>query len=241
MKKVVLLFVLVVAVLVPATIHSQGLVEYYTSCSDPAFDFVEGFFPPGQIPEPPGGEYHEAYWVTGGPYIGIIVDNGDCYIAANATVYGSVIEPSDTDWSIYVDPASKVYGDIEEKGDGDVRMTVGGEQLYQGKVKEEGPGNVWLWIDGMFSGRVEEMNDGWLRIDVFGDYPSAGPGTFNGKVVEEGSGDATLVIEAPGGYNGIFKEEGPGDCYVQSEWRDQQPRGRIMCDPVIWLPWPPPE
>ncbi len=220
--------------MVPTMIHAQGTVEYpdiFTLCS--SFDPVEDPIPGSEVP---GGGPTGARWVTAGHYDHIVVDD-ECYISAGAIVNGKVFEPHNTAWSIYVDASAEVKGDIKEKGAGDVRMTVGQEGTYNGNVKEKGPGDVHLWIDGVFSGKVQEMGEGSLRIDVFGDAPSAGPGTFEGKAAEEGSGDATLVIEAPGDYDGNFREEGPGECYARIELPDEQPRGRIMCSPVNWVPW----
>lgn len=230
MKKVVLLIVLVVAFFVPAMIHAQGLVEYeFAYCSQVG---VWGDFPliPGE-PQIPG-DGGSAYLIDADQYINIIVDE-DCYISSGVIVYGGVYEPDATEFSIYVDPASQVYGNIEERGDGNIWMTVGHGNLFQGLITEEGSGDVLLAVDGTLNGRVEEMGEGSLAIDIYGGEPEGGPGAFIGSATEMDQGDAHLYISIgeddglTGKFFGSFRQENPGTCGLDVEEGAQLPRGSV--------------
>ena len=94
-----------------------------------------------------------------------------------------------------------------------------------------------IWVDGFFNGNVVESGPGRLIVQIFGDEPSAGPGTFNGNAEEKDSGNSILWIEAPGVYNGNFEEQDEGMCYVQVEWPSQQPNGNIDCNTVEYIDW----
>ena len=161
----------------------------------------------------------------------IIVDC-DCLVDRNANVYGNVIEPGDTGWSITVDPEGYVSGNIEEKGDGYVYLTVGHGRLHTGNIVEEGNGYVLVLVDGVFDGSVEEQGNGDLVIHVFGPFPAGGPGYYTGKAEERDGGDAALAIDAGAiGYNGDLEEKGGGTCLLDIFPPDfQPPIGKIECD-----------
>jgi hypothetical protein len=210
MKKFTLVLVLLVALIaVVPTFAGDDTV-----CDE---QFPEDTFPLStEDSQVPGGTF-TARIVPAGNYNKIIV-NRNCYLAPGVIVNGNVIEPdNDEDYSIYVDPQATVKGNIKETGRGDVRLTVGQLMTFRGTIREKGPGNVLLWIDGFFTGTVEEQDDGNLRIDVFGDDPDAGPGTYNGNAVEMDVGDACLVINELGVYNGNFRQQGEGEIYFSDD------------------------
>ncbi len=178
-----------------------------------------------ELQVPPGDKIEDVPTVKGS-YHNIIVDS-HCYIGPEAQVTGKIIEPDDTEWTIYVDAQATVRGQIIERGDGDVRFNVGKDGVFNGTIKEEGSGNVHIWVDGFFRGSVMENDDGWLEIVVFGWPVSNGPGTFNGSAVEKDGGNATLIIEdrdIDGTYHGTFKEKGDGECDI-----DQPDGSNITC------------
>jgi hypothetical protein len=185
----------------------------------------------------PGSDGVVVNWVPAGNYNTDIFVDCDCYISAEAFVVGDVIEKSGTDWSIFIDASARITGNIEEKGKGSVFFNVGNSGDYTGNIEEKGPGLIWVWVDGYFNGNVEENGVGELIVQIFGDYPSAGPGTFNGNAVEKGSGDGSLWIEAPGAYNGDFSAQGQGVCYAQIESPNQQPNLNIDCKTVEYIDW----
>jgi hypothetical protein len=222
---VILVLLIVLLAVIPA---SAGNKIY---CSD--FDIVA----PIPVQQVPGSDGEIVNWVPAGTYNSNILVDCDCYISAGAFVEGNVIEKSGTDWSIYIDASARITGNIEEKGNGSVFFNIGQLGVHTGDIEEKGPGQVWVWVDGFFNGNVEESGPGRVRVDIFGDYPSAGPGTYNGYVMEKGSGDGELWIEAPGAYNGDFSAQGQGTCYVRIETPDLQPNGTINCKTVEYIDW----
>ncbi len=157
----------------------------------------------------------------------IIVDS-DCIVSANANVTGNLLERGNTPWFIIVDPEASVDGNIIERGPGFVWVIVGNGKLFSGIIREAGPGFVFVQVDGVFDGSVKEKDDGNVRIEVFGPFPSAGPGVYIGNASENGDGDAILGIEDGGDYDGNFTEKGPGTCFITTVLG--QPRGNIRCD-----------
>lgn len=184
--------------------------------------------PPGVIlkDQVPPGDVITGVPTVKGSYHNIIVDS-HCYIGPEAHVTGKIVEPDDTEWTIYVDAQATVKGQIRERGDGDVRFNVGKGGVFKGKIVEEGSGNAHIWVDGFFRGRVEENDEGWLKIVVFGWPISNGPGTFIGSAVEKDDGEAHLIIEdrdIDGTYRGVFRENGDDGCYI-----DQPDGSNITC------------
>ena len=172
----------------------------------------------------------------------IIVDV-TCHVSGGAIVNGNISEPRNTDYSIYVFSTGIVNGNIEEKGPGLVFVVVGGDQLYVGDISEKGDGMVKVWVDGVFHGNVVEQNNGDVDIQVFGGFPSGGPGFFIGSTLEKGAGDAFLGVSeeegtdprrGDGHYDGSFTEKGPGICYIKEHTVNELPTVDFHCATLEW-------
>jgi hypothetical protein len=175
----------------------------------------------------------------------IIVDV-TCHVEAGAIVNGNLIEPGNTDYSIYVFSSGIVNGNIKEKGPGLVFVDVGGvDQLYVGNIFEKGEGMVKVWVDGVFHGNVMEQDEGDVKIEVFDGCPSAGPGVFIGSTMEKGPGDAYLSVREgecsteDGYYEGDFTEKGPGICYTKGHTPLELPTVNFNCA-TLEVGWPNP-